>query len=167
MISSKEHVRRILDLIGSGDLYYTVEALHEVIFVAEREEDESRAADGIALRDRAGCDIPDGTPCSMLEMMAALALRTAEDFFGWPLSEKAARLIFCSMVHSLRTPEDRDISEAARRYLDGNYGPDGCGGLFYIPFYTGDMRQLEIWRQMQLWLGANYLRIRHGAEGSD
>ena len=36
-------------------------------------------------------------------------------------------------------------------FLNRMYEPDGRGGLFYVPGRT-DMRDIEIWYQMNVWL---------------
>lgn len=49
------------------------------------------------------------------------------------------------------------VEDAVHRILDRTYEPTGEGGLFPIPEYIhahgGDARNMEIWYQMQIWMG--------------
>ncbi len=129
--------------------------------------DDNREADGINLRYRFGyecgyedyiiAEYIDIAPCSVLEMMAALAIRCEE------IMERAdnANLTgewFRVMLRSLGLAKydnaQMDISAVrsiTERFLDREYKPNGKGGLFTVSRKC-DMRNIEIWYQMQYWL---------------
>ena len=46
--------------------------------------------------------------------------------------------------------DERFVDDVVDRFLDREYRPDGKGGLFHIKDCDGDLRDLEIWRQL-LW----------------
>ena len=130
--------------------------------------DRNRAEDGISLRRRfilINCyedwyetvmESLDG-PCSVLEMMIALAIRCEENIMDDPRMGDRTRQWFWVMMGSLglagMTDDRFDIELAdriVRDFLDRNYKPNGEGGLFTIKRTTDDLRRVEIWYQL-LW----------------
>lgn len=140
-------------------------------FIPPLSEDENRGKDGLDLRDHFalvsnvskedaeeyfGCN-----PCSMLEMMVALSIRMenvmADDAFG-----DRTDYWFKNMLVNLELNGQDDehysgsyVESRLINYFEGNYLPNGEGGLFTLPEYIGDVRELEIWYQMQYYL--NYV----------
>ena len=136
--------------------------LHEVEFVYFVPHDENRAADGIGLRYRYcvsnGCEefeyCLDG-PCSVLEMMIALAIRCEERIMCDP--EKGDRTVqwFWNMMTSLGLSTMTDynynewlVNDVVTRFLNRDYEPNGKGGLFTIKGWKRDAREVEIWHQL-------------------
>ncbi|MBO7449066.1 MAG: hypothetical protein J6U54_01745 [Clostridiales bacterium] len=132
--------------------------------------DSNRYEDGISLRYRyeedTGHLYSEEEPCNMLEMIVALAVRIENDFMG---DEKGNTIgnWFVYMINSLGFPEDSLLTDEQFYYILNNfythsYSNDGSGGgcLFYIPGFKGDLRQMEIWNQMNCWImyqkGENY-----------
>lgn len=126
--------------------------------------DGCRAEDGINLRYRFGHEgrVPqakiarylDVRPCSILEMMVALALR-CEDIMEDNVFGDRVPLWFHDMLVSLHLTEMDDygydpvyVDYVLNRFLDREYRPNGDGGLFTVHCYRGDMRSIEIWYQM-------------------
>lgn len=156
----KIHVRSYRSLL---------EKLNTIDFYAILPLDENRADDGIELRYRFGrdCGYPasmiasmlDVTPCSVLEMMVALALRgehhVAEDtFYG----DRTGRW-FWSMIKSMGLSDKTDdmfdatiVYDSAHRMLERNYASNGRGGLFTLKNPREDLRHVEIWYQMMWYL---------------
>lgn len=140
--------------------------LHETPFVYTMKKDADRAKDGEHLRYRfasfTGCDYDDifsEGPCSMLEMMIALALRCEETIMDDPRMGNRTRQWFWRMVISLGLGGmtdslfDKDEAEQiVERFTARKYEPDGRGGLFTIKQYKKDLRQMEIWDQMCAYL---------------
>ena len=146
--------------------------LHSTPFTYIIPKDLNRAADGASLRRRfvtkmdtdmdlryvARClDDTCCRPCSILEMMIALAIRCEEDIMDDPKRGDRTKQWFWNMVVSLglgaMTDErfDRDyVDMTLRRFLDREYEPNGKGGLFTIPGTKYDLRNVEIWYQL-LW----------------
>lgn len=134
--------------------------LHDTEFVYLIPMDRNRAKDGVGLRDHFISTIDYGSvsdidgPCSVLEMMIALAIR-CENFMDDPCIGNRTSQWFWSMVTSLGlggvTDERFDmyyVDEVLERFLKRDYAPNGAGGLFTIRNCDCDMRDIEIWHQM-------------------
>ena len=143
--------------------------LHHVEFDYTLPMDGNRADDGINLRYRFGYEkkIPDyiiancldTRPCSVLEMMAALALRCEETIMDDPAYGNRLSRWFKDMLRSLGldTMSDsyfhrRKAEIVIRRFLNREYDRNGRGGLFTISDGLRDMRSAEIWHQMMWYL---------------
>lgn len=140
--------------------------LHTIPFVAIIPRDENRATDGIDLRYRytyvrEGIEDAetylDG-PCSVLEMMVALAIHCEEEMEDPKKGDRTAQW-FWEMVTSLglgaMTDDryDRSIVDAViMRFLNREYEPNGRGGLFTIKNCKHDLRDAEIWYQMSWYM---------------
>ena len=141
--------------------------LHNMDFIWIVANDGNRASDGAKLRRRFAlrqgfeddsyiCECLDG-PCSMLEMMVALAIRCEETIMDDPLVGDRTGQWFWGMIVSLGLGSmidsryDRDfVRDVIDRFLHRDYEPDGTGGLFKINGCKHDLRKVEIWIQL-LW----------------
>ena len=143
--------------------------LHNIDFTYILELDGNREEDGINLRYRFGYefDYPRGMiaayldthPCSVLEMMVALAHRCEEDIMDNPEYGDRTGKWFWDMIDSLglSSMDDNHFDEAHAdeviyRFLHREYQPNGKGGLFTVNNCRRDMRALEIWYQMNWYL---------------
>jgi len=142
--------------------------LHDTDFVYSIPKDENRAEDGKDLRRRFGFAVQivgaernlQG-PCSVLEMMIALAVRCEETIMDDPSYGDRTGQWFWGMIVSLglgamddsRYDEDR-VDYILDKFLDREYEPNGKGGLFTIKNCETDMRDVEIWIQMLWYLDA-------------
>ena len=133
----------------------------------------NRAKDGESLRyrfaviyenDRIYQDgimaILDG-PCSVLEMMTALAIRCEESIMDDPSYGDRTGQWFWNMMTNLgigwMNDNRFDLKEAEDiiyNFLDRRYEPDGRGGLFWIKGCPEDLRKEEIWTQLCWYLEA-------------
>lgn len=146
--------------------------LHETDFRYLIRMDQNRAEDGIALRyrfaAREGCeDVPeiitdclDG-PCSVLEMMVAIAIYMEEHIMDNPDIGDRTGQWFWGMIVNLGLGAMNDnrfdrrlVEEAIARFLDRDYEPDGSGGLFRIKHCDRDLRHVEIFHQMCWYLNS-------------
>ena len=160
MINNSRSVRR-----SYGKL---LEYLHHTEFTFVIPMDENRCIDGANLRYRfgeeRGIDGPviasclDNQPCSILEMMVALAVRCEETIMGQPGKNVPGRW-FWMMINSLglfemtdKNFDDEYVNYVVWRFLDREYDRDGKGGIVYIPGTREDMRSMEIWYQMMRYL---------------
>ena len=139
--------------------------LHEVDFVYTMPMDANRADDGISLRYRFGSEKGysqaliasdlDVMPCSMLEMMVALASRCEEHIMDDPDVGNRTWLWFWEMIDSLGLDgmnnanfDFRYVDDILNRFVDREYDSSGKGGLFHVNDPSKDMRTLDIWYQM-------------------
>lgn len=139
--------------------------LHDTDFRYSIPKDKNRAKDGVDLRYRFALaqyydtdpdyitDMLDG-PCSVLEMMIALAFRCEETMDDPDIGDRTGQW-FWGMVVSLglggMTDTRFDVRTAdyvIDRFLDRDFEPDGTGGLFTIPNCRRDLRDVEIWNQL-------------------
>ena len=139
--------------------------LHNIEFRYSIPMDANREEDGIDLRYRfiTEVGIPknyqevygylDG-PCSVLEMMIALAIRCEESIMDDPDIGDRTSEWFWLMMKNLGLDYmsdrkfDRDIAEEKISiFLDRKYKSNGEGGLFVVNGRR-DLRKVEIWYQM-------------------
>lgn len=143
--------------------------LHETDFTYILEMDGNRAEDGTDLRyrfadesgysDQEVCIYLDNRPCSVLEMMIALAQRCEEHIMDDPESGNRTGQWFFEMITSLGlySMDDGhfDYLESKKiimDFLNRDYESDGRGGLFTIPNCSNDLRNVDIWYQMMWYL---------------
>lgn len=144
--------------------------LHRREFTYTIPLDSNRYEDGIDLRYHFGRDkhIPDAAisavldvaPCSVFEMMVALAYRCEEDVMYD--SEIGGRTYqwFQVMLKSLGLysmnddvgVDERYFNIAIDRFLERRYEPNGKGGLFVLKHCNHDLRTVEIWYQAMWYL---------------
>lgn len=140
--------------------------LHDVEFVYFVPHDENRAEDGIALRykycllhDREDLEYCLDGPCSVLEMMVALAIRCEERIMSDPAKGDRTAQWFWGMMSSLGLSSMSDsnfnewlVNDVVTRFLNRKYDPDGKGSLFTIKGWNRDARDAEIWHQLMAYL---------------
>lgn len=139
--------------------------LHGIEFSYTIRRDRSRADDGINLRYRFpyedfGIDDIEryiNGPCSILEMMLALAIRCEETIMDNPAYGDRTGQWFWGMIASLglSSMEDsrfdkKSASKIIEKFLSHEYEPNGKGSLFTIRDCKDDLRKVEIWTAM-LW----------------
>lgn len=146
--------------------------LHETEFIYILEMDANRADDGIDLRYRFAYehnydwyDVEDtfeDRPCSVLEMMVALAQRCEEHITDDPDSGNRTGKWFFEMIDSLGLSDMDDdhfdkiaAADILIQFMRREYLPSGQGGLFTITDTSYDMRTKEIWYQMMWYLNEN------------
>ena len=148
--------------------------LHQIEFTFTIPNDINRAKDGAYLRYRFAIDSEDDSrfqedimdaldgPCSVLEMMIALAIRCEESIMDDTRYGDRTGQWFWEMMtnvgisHMIDERFDRIYAEQAiYDFLDRRYTSDGKGGLFYIRGCTDDLRKVEIWTQL-CWYLYNY-----------
>lgn len=143
--------------------------LHNTDFTYLVPLDGNRFDDGIELRYRFGrkngfedvtiATCLDDRPCSVLEMMVALAVRCEEHIMADPDIGNRTGEWFWQMVATLGLAGMFDsafnqsyTNDVLRRFLNREYAPDGKGGLFAIENCPHDLRNIEIWYQMNWYL---------------
>lgn len=135
--------------------------LHSMEFTYIIANDANRADDGVDLRYKFSLqsDIPNAEaritgPCSVLEMMIALAINEEQVMHDPKIGDRTAYW-FWRMVVSLGLGGMTDaifdryeVKNAVNRLLKREYTADGRGGLFTIKDCRYDLRDVEIWTQM-------------------
>lgn len=139
--------------------------LYNTEFVWLIPKDKNRASDGINLRYNFIEDTNDfreedvlrnlDFPCSVLEMMIALAVRCEATIMDNPQFGDRTGQWFWGMVNNLglggMIDSDYDpvyVREVIDTFLRREYSPDGKGGLFRIENCDDDLRDVEIWCQL-------------------
>lgn len=136
--------------------------LHSIEFTYLIDMDRNRAADGMNMRWRFACnegfrEVPDclDGPCSVFEMMIAVAVKCEEDIMDDPGYGDRTAQWFWNMITSLglgsmndKNYDKRFVDDVITRFLDREYEPDGKGGLFTIRNCDCDLRTIEIFYQM-------------------
>lgn len=163
------------DLVSSGrhsgpsSFRRLLSHLHNIDFRYRMVNDSDRAQDGVSLRHRFALqhrDIPYDRvivaldePCSVLEMILALAIRCEESIMNDPRFGDRTSQWFWRMVTNLGLGGMYDdlydgdyIDEVVERFLERTYEPNGRGGLFYIRNADCDIRRVSIWVQMCFYL---------------
>ena len=141
--------------------------LHTTEFRYSIPRDRNRAEEGIALRWQFFYEHPDldrdaeeylRGPCSVLEMMIALAIH-CEDMMANEYKGDRTSQWFWGMVVSLglggMTDDQFDrhfVDYTINKFLDRDYEPNGKGGLFTIRNCDRDLREVEIWYQLNWYL---------------
>ena len=140
--------------------------LHDTEFTYFVPYDDNRADDGIQLRRRFALERNDmhsanyiTGPCSVFEMMVALAVRCEETIMDDALLGNRTGQWFWDMINNLGLGTmsdsrfDRSVVDGiVSRFLSREYEPDGRGGLFTVPNCRYDMRTVEIWCQLSWYL---------------
>ena len=141
-----------------------LEHLHSTEFRYSIPNDYNRAHNGIALRysfalshgydDEYVTDVLRG-PCSVLEMMIAVAIYCEEHIMDDPRYGNRTGQWFWGMIVNLglgamidRRFDSQYVDDVLNRFLDREYEPDGRGGLFTIHNSPRDLRDVEIFTQM-------------------
>lgn len=143
--------------------------LHDIDFDYLIPMDGNRAEDGVELRYRFGYEKSldehaiasylDDRPCSVLEMLVALATRCEEHIADDPDIGDRTHIWFWDMIRSLGLDIMSDnrydpeyVGAAIDRFMNRDYARNGSGGLFTVENSRHDMRSMEIWYQMCAYL---------------
>lgn len=141
-----------------------IDGLFEEPFFDYIPNDDNRAAEGRGLRDRYQRETARQInrrlymgPCTMLEMMVALAHRFAWEIVG--LDETVEENIppcFWEMVDNLKlNPTHKNLGRLSV-LNKREYTSVGEGGLFPLKDINYDQRETEIWYQLMAYLRENY-----------
>lgn len=143
--------------------------LHTIEFKYRMINDSDRARDGVSLRHRFALSTEEFSydyvmrcldePCSVFEMILALAIRCEEDIMNDPQVGDRTGQWFWKMITNMelggmtdRLFDEEYVSEIVDRFLERKYDPNGRGGLFYFKNTDRDIRRISIWIQMCYYL---------------
>ena len=158
-------------LVNLINLPFYSKIIHElstIPFTYIIESDENRIYDGLNLRYRYAYEhkldpetrvrLKKHGPCSVLEVMVAMALRADEEYMT-SSGEKQVGKWFFKMIQSMNLENQNDllynatvVQTRVANVLKRNYLPNGEGSFFHIPNYGGDMRTVDLWYQMMAYL---------------
>ena len=145
--------------------------LYQINFVFLMDRDENRFYDGISLRYYYGNEVSadqkqiekvlDDRPCSVLEMLVALALRIENELMSDPEYGNRAWKWFWKMMTNLNLGgmtndkfDEEYVDRVIERMLARKYEANGRGGLFTIANCKEDLRDVEIWAQMNWYINS-------------
>lgn len=167
MIKGK-YFKWLLELIDcDADTYgYLMVALFKKEFYWTINADENRAEDGKLLRELflsekklTDKDSELSGPCSVLEMMVALARRWQSDLVSDDGSYDGFEVNFWEMIENLGLKDctnakfvPENVDEKLNILLDRDYFEDGRGSLFLVQNHKVDQKLVEIWYQLQGYL---------------
>lgn len=160
----------VCDPYHKVNYYQLLYALFDREFIWNVEKDSNRAADGIDLRDDFAreqnlysyeiCMSMLKGPCSVLEMMVALARRCENEIMTDHHFGDRTNYWFWEMIDNLELTEMRDdnfdvqyVLYSIDIFLHRRYRQDGTGGgMFWAKDSNFDFRKIELWYQMMQWL---------------
>lgn len=145
--------------------------LFDTDFEAIMQRDLNRTSDGLALRnvylDLLGAYEPKflrTKPCSVLEMMIALADRCENQIMEDDDIGNRTGEWFWGMIENLGLSDmvdghfvEKRVDYILARFMNRTYDSDGKGGLFTVHNPPKPIPKVEIWYQMNWFLSQNYL----------
>lgn len=172
---NKKYFEWMMSLVSS-DEYFRASSyrkllyrLYDIEFTYTIPMDANRASDGVDLRYEFGLDLGydepviaaylDTKPCSVLEMMVALASRCETHIMSDLEIGDRTGLWFNNMLISLGLDDQTNayfdqgfVDFKIGRFLNRQYSRDGRGGLYILKNSPRDLRNVEIWHQMNWYL---------------
>lgn len=148
--------------------------LYTTVFFYELDYDRNRAADGVYLRKNflrefridgpEAVNFEEGSPCSVLEMMVALARKAEDDIMHDPEIGDRTGHWFWVMLENLGLDiyDDIGYNEASVDrilyvFMHHQYAPNGgAGGMFSVRKSCRDMRKTDLWWQLNAFFEENY-----------
>lgn len=167
-----DYLKWLYDWMDGEGYWILFRHLHSVPFRWIVTNDENRAMDGQALRDRFEYEehyTEVGYPeeeCSVLEVLVGIASRINDILIGIDEEDQTPRW-FWEIVSNLYlhnfTDEDffesggrEEISDILDMFMDRKYTFEGEGGLFPLRNPSEDQRKVELWYQMSAYLDENF-----------
>lgn len=167
----------VYDILSSRPNWFPIlKVLHSRDYVPIMIMDDSRAKDGVNMRDIYMSKVNNtyavvqgsnpwvDIPCSMLEMMIAFAIRIKEEFYSeYDDIFDMTTIIFSSFMSSLgidtETITEEELNIIINNFICRNYDPSGKGSLFNLSGKTLDIdwRDPPIWNQMLAWVSTNHI----------
>ncbi len=159
----QDYSQFLRSMLGEKAKQYTglLHTLESMEFLYIIPNDENRASDGLALRTLFFYAPTANTPpCNVLEMLLALAIRMAYEVTDGQDESLYFWLLIDNLGLTSQTDEtfnESKIRTRITRFLERTYNPNGSGGgLFPLKKPRGDLREIEIWYQMQAFIAEKY-----------
>ena len=140
--------------------------LHTIEFRWTIKDDSNRANDGVSMRwrfaqetgrERYYEEISEclAGPCTVLEMLVALAVKCEENIMDDPNYGNRTGQWFWKMITNLGLStmynnkfDKKIVNIVIEKFLDREDEPNGQGGLFVIRNCRKDLREVPIWQQL-------------------
>lgn len=143
--------------------------LFNTSFYSEMGMDKNRSSDGLCLRDEFSREegsndiyLAMAEDASVLEVLVALARRIDHDFMYDIRYGDRTSLWFWIMIENLGLNNyddahynEYDVDKILTYFMDRRYGRDGRGSLFPIRNDSIDVRNYDIWYQMNAFFSEN------------
>ena len=140
--------------------------LYSTDYVWELIYDKNRAADGLLLRrdysNETGYNVDillRGKPCSVLEMIIALAKEAEDSIMHDPIFGDRTRTWFWSILQNLGLDVyddynwyEQEVDRILFIFLHRRYEKNGSGGAFPMRQKSIDIRDKDLWWQMNAYL---------------
>lgn len=154
----------LMDMIGGpGEYSLVLKKLNEMEYTSPIAMDENRAEDGLLLRyyykKETGKNCEKTGPCSILEMLIGLALRTENDFLFDPKVGNRVNQWFWDMFFTAGLGEFTDNGQkkwANAHFLDSKVGRDGRLKLFKMAKSPENFDKMEVWWQLCRYISEKY-----------
>lgn len=146
--------------------------LHNTPFKWVIERDENRASDGLCYREFFFHSLDSEKiyrqfneemyPCSVLEMLVALAIRVDDEYIGDPSNPHPENIFWemcCNLgLENMKNDEnfEAEFLKKINKFLEKDYDFNGKGGIFPVKHPKKDHRKIEIWSEMMEYLSENY-----------
>lgn len=165
----EEYFEWLYTSVAGKDYKLVLRKLFKTPFRAIHKMDKNRIADGLKMREEfvedTNWSITDMQHafksfknCSVLELMIALAIRIEGDMSDPDYGDRTL-IWFWEMMKSLGlySMDDANYNQLevdliVERFLKKEYEPSGVGSLFTIKNNDVDVRTLDIWYQMSLYI---------------
>jgi hypothetical protein len=146
--------------------YELMNQLYHTEFIWSVLNDDNRSSDGLKLREKYGF-VQEDVPCSLLEMLMALAIRCEDEILYSPTYGNRSKDWFWMMMTNLGLNKMRDLSfnkawnnddvtGICDVFMDREYGYSGHGGgLFPLKHPHKNQTEVEIWYQLSTYLLEN------------
>ena len=166
-----EYYNWLIDRIDDGTAQNHKGLLPELMmkeFYSIVDGDDNREYEGQELRETFADEFGGAVegihgPCSVLEMLVALAIRIDRDIQPDLEDYDHTSEWFWLMIGNLGLLEQTDdaidyeeIDHILDKWLERDYEFNGEGGLFPLEYAEKDQRDVEIWYQMHAYLMENY-----------
>lgn len=176
------YFRFLIGLIGDEYIAMNYQNLLQKLwnkeYVWELDLDKNRAIDGINLRylcaqnygvneldqeGMMGLGIDISKPCSVLEMMVALARRTEDELMHDPDLGDRSGVWFWQMMENLGLDVyddghwfELEVDNILNIFLHHLYLSNGSGGAFPVHHSCRDLRKTDLWWQMNAYIQEQY-----------
>lgn len=168
------HFGKISDQDPSLTHWLLAEQLFHTNYRWTVHNDDNREMDGLSLRDDF-CDLVGSwndnpfvfRPCSVLEVLVALAIRADYEADGLNIVEGVDEWFWLFLKNigldgfndktysNFQRATKQRVENRVNLVLDRNYGPDGHGGLFPLNQAMTDQRDVELWYQLSAYILEN------------